>query len=226
MAIKNGGQFLKEQIDSILPQLRGEDELIISDDHSTDNSIEIILSFNDPRIRVLTNPYSGIVTNFENCLLASRGEMIFLADQDDIWTSNKVERILPHFESFDLILSNCFIVNNGLVKEESFFEKNNSQPGLLRNVFRNSYMGCCMAFKRKILERALPIPKNIPVHDVWIGLIAELHYRVTFISDKLVYHRRHEANASSTSQISDASLLQKITLRYQLAKNLIRLSYA
>jgi glycosyltransferase involved in cell wall biosynthesis len=226
MAIKNGNQFLKEQIDSILPQLTVDDELVISDDHSTDNSLDIILSFNDPRIRVLANPRSGIVSNFENCLLASKGDMIFLADQDDIWTSNKVERMKPFFESFDLILSNCFIVDNGLVKEESFFEKNNSQPGLLRNVFRNSYMGCCMAFKRKILERALPIPKNIPVHDIWIGLIAELHHRVIFISDKLVYHRRHESNASSTSRVSDASLLQKINLRYQLAKNLIRLAYA
>jgi hypothetical protein len=132
--------------------------------------------------------------------------------------------MLPYFQRFELVLSDCFIVKEGSLKGESF--QNGSRKGLIRNIFRNSYMGCCMAFKREILERALPIPKNLPVHDIWIGLISEVHSKLVFIHDKLVYHRRHEANASSTSANINASLLQKINLRYQLAKNLIRLSYA
>jgi glycosyltransferase involved in cell wall biosynthesis len=226
MAIKNGGRFLKQQIDSILPQLAVEDELIISDDHSTDDSVAIIAAIPDPRIRILKNHSFGLTSNFENCLRASKGEIIFLADQDDIWTSDKIQQMLPYFQRFELVVSDCFIVKEGSLNHESFFEQNGSRKGLIRNICRNSYMGCCMAFKREVLERALPIPKNLPVHDVWIGLIAELHFKVVFIHDKLVYHRRHEANASSTSSPSNASLLQKMNLRYQLAKNLIRLSYA
>jgi glycosyltransferase involved in cell wall biosynthesis len=226
MAIKNGEQFVKEQIDSILPQLALEDELVISDDQSDDKSIEIILSFNDPRIRLVKNPHAGIVSNFTNSLVTCKGDIIFLADQDDIWVSDKIERTLPHLKNADLVLSDCFILSDDSLKEKSFYEWNNSRKGLLRNILRNSYMGCCMAFNRRVLEKALPIPKTIPVHDIWIGLIGEWHFKVVFIPDKLLYHRRHTTNASSTYRISSYSLLQKINLRYQLLKNLIRLSYA
>jgi glycosyltransferase involved in cell wall biosynthesis len=226
MAIKNGDEFVKGQIDSILPQLTSEDELIISDDHSTDRSIDIILSFNDSRIRLLTNSHAGIVSNFANGLAACRGNVIFLADQDDIWASDKIERTLPHLKNADLVLSDCFILSGDTVSEKSFYEWNNSRKGLLRNIVRNSYMGCCMAFNRNVLKKALPIPTKIPVHDIWIGLIGELYFNVAFIPDKLVYHRRHGTNASSTSKISMFTLSQKLYMRYQLIKNLIRLSYA
>jgi glycosyltransferase involved in cell wall biosynthesis len=226
MAVKNGGQFVKEQIDSILPQLTLQDELVISDDDSADSTIDIILSLNDPRIRLLTNPYTGIVSNFANALTFCKGDIIFLADQDDRWTHDKVEKTLVQLQNFDLVLTDCFVVSNDTPEQKSFFEHNGSAKGLVRNIFRNSYMGCCMAFHRRVLEKALPIPKDLPMHDIWIGMIAELYFKVAFIPDKLVYHRRHAANASSTSGISAFSLSQKLNIRYKLIKNLIQLSYA
>jgi glycosyltransferase involved in cell wall biosynthesis len=227
MAVRNGEQFVAQQIDSILPQLAVADELIISDDHSSDQTFQIVKSFHDSRIKLLSNPDKGIVTNFENALAASRGEIIFLADQDDVWASNKIERMQHYLKMYDLVVSDCFIVGHELnLIRESFFDFNHSGKGLVRNLIRNSYMGCCMAFHRKVVQKALPFPKNIPIHDLWIGLIAELYFNVAFIPDKLVHHRRHLQNASATSEKSNYSFSGKLNFRFHVVKNLIRLSYA
>jgi glycosyltransferase involved in cell wall biosynthesis len=227
MAVKNGDRFIKEQIESILPQLGGDDEIVISDDRSTDNTVAIINSYGDSRIKIVNNPGIGLIANFENCLKASRGEYIFLADQDDVWLNHKIATMTTYLANFDLVVSDCLIYNEKIgLDKKSFFEVNQSGKGLIRNLIRNSYMGCCMAFHRKVLEKAVPFPEKIPIHDLWIGLIGELYFKTAFIPDRLVYHRRHSTNASSTLQKSPYSLIQKIDFRYQLAKNLIRLSYA
>ena len=102
MATYNGGKYIKEQIDSILLQLKEEDELVISDDGSIDDTVQIIKSYSDPRIRLFfhlkpsdQNEWSKpalISSNFENALRRAKGDFIFLSDQDDIWLPNKVER--------------------------------------------------------------------------------------------------------------------------------------
>lgn len=227
MAVKNGAQFVREQIDSILPQLEAEDELIISDDQSTDDTVNIILSYTDPRIKLYFNSRSGIVSNFENCLSVCKGDFIFLCDQDDRWKNNKVHCMLTHLNYHDLVVSDCLIINQQYpIANQSFFELNRSGKGLWRNLLRNSYMGCCMAFNRKVLQKALPFPGKIPMHDLWIGLIAEVYFKVAFIPDQLVLHRRHYRNASTTSASSSYSLIEKLGFRYKLVKHLIQLSYA
>jgi len=225
MAVKNGAKFVREQIDSILHQLGTEDELIISDDGSTDGSIGIIMSYNDPRIRLYFNSNPGIIANFENSLRLSKGEFIFLCDQDDVWHPDKIKSVLAYLKQYDLVVSDCFITRKDN-QHLSFFKVNRSGKGLVRNLMRNSYMGCCMAFNRKVLLKALPFPNQIPMHDLWIGLIAELYFRVRFVPDQLVYHRRHHNNASTTSRPSQHSLARKVGFRYQLIKNLIQLPYA
>src|SRR5688572_3666270 len=90
MATKNGGEYLEEQINSILVQLNPEDELIISDDCSTDNTIAIVQSYKDHRIKLFQNKIpKGISKNFETSLQLSKGDYIFLADQDDVWLPRK-----------------------------------------------------------------------------------------------------------------------------------------
>lgn len=227
MAVKNGSRFLRMQVDSILPQLSAEDEIIISDDHSTDTTFEVANSYSDPRIRFIKNPNVGLVSNFENSLSASRGELIFLADQDDIWQPNKIRQMLPHLKEYDLVVSDCDLVDDKLDSlHNSFFEINSSGTGLIKNLLRNSYMGCCMAFHRKILSKALPFPKGLYVHDAWIGLIGELYFTKTFISDKLVSHRKHNGNASFTGVKSGLSTVDKISYRLKLIKGLIDVHYA
>lgn len=90
MATYNGEEYIKEQLESILCQLGEMDEIIISDDGSTDNTLNIIESYNDSRIKIHINTGKhGFVYNFENALQKAKGEYIFLSDQDDIWLPEK-----------------------------------------------------------------------------------------------------------------------------------------
>ncbi len=207
MATKNGEPFLAAQIQSILPQLSNVDELIISDDHSTDRSVEIIKQFNDNRIKLFTNTEKGLISNFENSLRKSSGTYIFLADQDDIWESTKIKKMSEQLRTFDIVVCDCELVDEDLIQSnESFFELNGSRKGLINNLIHNSYMGCCMAFHRKILDKALPFPKNLLVHDGWIGLVGELYFTKNFVKEKLVLHRKHKDNASFTGTKSKSHL--------------------
>jgi glycosyltransferase involved in cell wall biosynthesis len=227
IATYNGQLYLKQQLDSILPQLSANDEIVISDDSSSDDTIKIISSFDDSRILFLAKQhFQSPVYNFENSLRHANGDYIFLSDQDDIWKPDKVEVFMKQMKTYDLVLSDCEVISSdGKVIHPSFYELNKSHSGLFTNILRNSYLGCCMAFKKEVLIKALPFPKNLPMHDWWLGLIAEAFYKTTFISDKLIKYRRHELNASSTAGKSNNSLTQKITFRIKMVWELIKVSF-
>lgn len=222
MATHNGARFLREQLDSILPQLGDQDELVISDDQSTDEVLKIINRYTDSRVRLLPpRKFGSPLRNFEYILRHCSHEVIFLADQDDIWNSNKVNVMRRHLESVDLVVCDCRLINaEGEPIASSFFAQNGSGPGLWKNLIHSSYMGCCMAFKRRILERALPIPAGVSLHDQWIGLIAERYFKVAFIPEVLVAHRRHHNNYSTTGQKSRNNLVEKLEMRWRLTKKL------
>ena len=223
IATYNGEKYIKEQLDSILPQLPNDAEVIISDDSSTDNTLQIIDSFRDNRIHVLPNQkFRSPIFNFENALNHSNGDYIFLSDQDDIWMPERIKRMLPLLTEFDLVVSDCKVVNDKQeVLMESFFERVKARKGFLRNLIGgSSYIGCCMAFKRKVLEKALPFPKNIPMHDFWIAMVAEIFFKIKFIDEPLVLYRRHASNSSFTATESLNPLYKKIMFRLNTLQSL------
>ena len=217
IATYNGEKYIVEQIESILTQLPDDGEIIISDDCSTDDTLNLINSFNDKRISIYKNESRNLIKNFENAIKHARGEIIFLADQDDIWALDKVKKMLEIFDKgFDIVVSDCEIINAEYkVVVPSYFKAIDSGSGFIRNlVKRNSYMGCCMAFRTTVKEMALPFPEKIPMHDLWIGMLGEINYKPYFLDEKLVMYRQHENNASDTSLgISKYSLWQKIEFR-------------
>lgn len=223
MATYNGEKYIEEQLETILYQLSDDDELIISDDSSTDATIKIIKAFNDKRIQLIENQkFQSPIFNFENALKHACGEYIFLADQDDIWMPQKVNILKKYLNDYDLVLSDANIIDiNGGVINQSFYKLNSSRSGFMKNIIKNSYLGCTMAFNRKILEKSLPFPKDLPMHDWWLGLIAEIYGKTYFIEDKLISYRRHGNNASHTGQKSNYSFLKKIFFRSILIKNLL-----
>jgi len=227
LATYNGGRFIKDQIDSILPQLGERDELIVSDDNSVDETVEIVHSIGDKRIQVLVSPgYKNPVKNFEYALNHCKGDKIFLSDQDDVWLPDKVAKFLGKLETADLVLSDFKIVDTDLnVLQESFFETHRSENGFIKNILRNSYVGSSIAFNRKILTAALPFPEEVPMHDWWIGLIAEAIGKVAVIDEPLLLYRRHTANASSTSAKSQYSFVQKIKMRISIILMLAKRLY-
>jgi len=224
MATYNGESYIKEQIQSILPQLKDGDELIVSDDGSTDNTLEIVFSFESLKIRVLQGPQNGLIKNFENAINAAKGDYIFLCDQDDIWLENKVDVFKVAFDNGAiLIVSDCRVVDaNAKIINESFFSLRNSRLGFLPNLLRNGFLGCCMAFKAELKPKILPFPKNIPMHDWWIGLVASLYGEVVFINQPLILYRRHGNNASPTGDKSSFSLMTQAAHRLSLCFYLMK----
>jgi len=224
LASHNGEKYIYQQLTSILNQLAENDELIISDDSSTDSTIQIINSFKDNRIKVYTdNNFYSTIFNFENALKKASGEIIFLSDQDDIWEDNKVEIISKLLKKYDLVVSDCIIIDGeGRVTNDSFFKIRNSGIGILRNIYKNTYLGCCMAFNKNMLKYALPFPKYIPMHDMWIGIISELYGQSYFCNDKLIKYRRHENNVTPNVVKSSYGLIKQIYFRMQLMYSILK----
>jgi len=227
MATYNGGKFIHYQLESILKQIKNNDEVVIADDSSKDRTIEIIKKFNDNRIKLFeNNKFYNPIYNFEYALKHASGNIIFLADQDDIWCENKVEIISNCLIDYDLVVSDCEIIDeNDNIIHDSFFKLRKSGKGFLKNFYKNSYLGCCMAFNRKILNIALPFPKNIPMHDWWIGMVSELYGKVYFFDEKLVKYRRHKTNKSPTTGQSNYSIFKKASFRISIMANLLKILF-
>jgi len=224
IATYNGQKYIATQLESILKQLSVNDEVVISDDSSTDRTVDIIKEFNNKKIRLYEhNRFHNPVFNFENALKKASGDIIFLSDQDDIWMDNKVKVMAKLLNSYDLVVSDCILIDeNETVLNDSFFELRGSGPGFIHNIYKNSYLGCCIAFKRHILEKALPFPKAIPMHDIWIGMIGELFGHTYFCREQLVKYRRHGNNISPTSGKNPYSIAKKFKFRLILLYHTIR----
>jgi glycosyltransferase involved in cell wall biosynthesis len=229
MASYNGERFIKEQIESILIQLSPYDELIISDDGSTDNTVAVIKSIHDPRIRLFTdNKFRDPIKNFQNALMYVRGDSVFLADQDDVWINGKCTEMLTLLKDYDLVISDSIIVDEKLnVLFPSFFKYFGSGKGIIKNMIKSSYYGSCMAFKKEILNYALPFPDTKEIgHDLWIGLVAEMKGRVCFHQKPLLLYRRHtEAFTPVTVGKSTRSKFQILIGRIVMIKEVIKFIY-
>lgn len=228
IATYNGEKYIKDQLDSILCQIGNEDEIIISDDGSTDDTQNIILSYGDPRIKLFKHKTTvsnknqptiyRVTKNFENALQNASGDIIFLSDQDDVWERTKVQEIRKIFEvqKANLVIHDAMLINEQhKLIGDSYFQLLNSRTGLAKNIFKNSYLGCCMAFDKTVLKSALPFPKNLIAHDMWLGLIAERIGQVAFTDQKLIKYQRHESTVTTSGNKSKNSIMFKIGYRVQ-----------
>lgn len=215
LASYNGEKYIREQVESILPQLSDLDELIISDDGSKDETINILESFRDDRIIILKNQGKhGFIGNFENALKSAKGDYIFLSDQDDIWMPDKIRVVLDKLEHADLIVHDAELIDGeGGSLGKNYYNLLHHSSSFLMNLWKTRFLGCCMAFRKEVLEECLPFPKRIAGHDYWIGMYALKKNKVEFIPDILLKYRRHGNNVSSSSEKSNNSLLYKILLK-------------
>jgi hypothetical protein len=164
-----------------------------------------------------------VLGTFERALREASGEIIFLADQDDIWREDKVEKMTGMFLScpdVTLVISDASIIDaEGRIIGESWFERRPYHTGLLRNLLQNGYLGCAMAFRRSLLKDCLPFPADTPMHDMWIGMVNQLVGKAGVIRKPLMCYRRHGNNTASDKR---SSMTQKLRWRYALVKNLTR----
>lgn len=226
IATYNGEKYVKEQINSILDNLEEYDEIIVSDDGSTDETIDIIKSLHDKRIKIIEGPRKGIKQNFANAIEHTSGDIIFLADQDDVWLDGKVDKVLNVFEENEeitLVVHNAKIVNDKLeeIPPYNTFEWRKSKKGILNNIWKNTYIGCCMAFREELKEKILPIPNDIEMHDQWIGIINETNSKSLFLNEELIEYRRHDSNNSEMSHYPLKKMLSnRIKLIFRLLQRI------
>jgi len=99
MAAYNGEKYIQAQLHSILSQLAADDEIVIVDDGSQDETVALVMDFDDSRIHLLAHENNqGVVATFEDALRSATGEILFLCDDDDLWHPAKVQRVLREFE--------------------------------------------------------------------------------------------------------------------------------
>lgn len=223
IATYNGELYIRKQLMSILSQLECTDEVIVSDDQSTDGTLDVVKSLKDKRIVIVENCdcRKGPVLNFENALKHATGDIIFLSDQDDVWMQNKVAVSCSFLKHYDLVFSNAIVVNKEGNTVRDYFYVQAPSTGLIKNLLYNSFFGATMAFKRSILDKALPFPTSLPMHDQWLGVIASYYYSVGYIAEPLIKYRRHDANASFCGEKSSNSLARKILFRINIIRALL-----
>ena len=223
MASYNGGRYIAEQIRSILSQLGDRDEIIIVDDCSGDRTAEIIRAFHDPRIHLFHNASNrGVIKSFERALSQAAGELVFLSDQDDVWRADKVEKFRAFFAgrpNAAAAMSDARVIDGeGREISSSWVRARGFHPGALRNIIKNGYLGCALAFRKSVLAACLPFPEKIPMHDMWIGALSACFGETGFLPDPLVAYRRHGENATSGRH---ASLGRMLVWRWNLATALL-----
>lgn len=201
MATYNGATFLEDQLQSFLDQKRQPDELIITDDGSTDETLQIIRWYADQapfEVDWKQNSQNlGYAKNFEKAISLCSGHLIFLSDQDDVWFNNKIEimeKIMS--ENPDMLVGiNDTEITDGDLNPLGIRK---SRQVLNLGLSINSFItGCCTVFRSDIKPVFSPVPTDFFVHDTWLHRLALLLDSRIFVNQTLQYYRRYEENTSN-----------------------------
>lgn len=196
IATYNGANYLEEQLESLMNQTMLPDEIIISDDNSSDSTPVIINNFKKGvslNVKFVLNDRNnrGYTHNFINALKYVTGDLIFLSDQDDVWFPEKIETIYSEaiissklLFMHDADYTNHLLEKIGLTTLQKF--------ALTKKNPEEFVSGSVMAFKKELLDMAVSIPPNFVGHDNWIAGIAQALDSVKIVNVSLMYYRRHE----------------------------------
>lgn len=215
----NGEKYIEEQISSILNQTYKNIRLIISDDCSKDNTINILKKYaeQDNRIKLyLQDSNIGVVKNVEFLLKSVKNELYMLADQDDVWLSEKIEKSVEALEKndADLVFGDLKVVDKDLQVIYPSFAKymlldkkiNKYIDSNKLNYLYNCVTGCTILSKKKFIKKILPLPtisKHL-IHDHWIGLIVSLNGKMIYMREEYILYRQHGNNEVGASKVSHA----------------------
>lgn len=225
IATYNGEKYIREQLDSILKQLGADDEVIVSDDGSKDNTINIIESYNDKRITILHNTGKhGFTHNFENAIKHVKGDIIFLSDQDDVWPEDKVQEFLKVIKPGFLVISDAWVCSGELEKRYPISQMRSFKYTYWENLYKGMFLGSAMAFTKESLDYFLPIP-NVLGHDMWFALLSALKQKLIYLDKPLLLYRRHDATVTPSGAKSNNSLCFRLSYRFHFLFYTLRRYY-
>lgn len=210
----NGEKYIEKQVRSILEQSYQNIELIISDDGSSDKTLEKLEQFKcDPRLRVISNNGpSGIHGNLTNGLRSAGGSYIAISDQDDIWLSEKIETLMNGIRDCSAIFSDSALIDPEDVEiYPSLIAKITRKPISIGRCYAkilidNCVSGHALLFHRELLDCIIPF-RDIPMYDQQVALVATMYRGLNFESRRLVLHRQHSEN--STNRLIKSKRLSK-----------------
>jgi glycosyltransferase involved in cell wall biosynthesis len=230
----NGAAYVATQVESILDQSRAVDEIVLSDDASSDDTVSIVRQTVESRavlgaspitLRILTNRVAlGVVRNFECAVRAASGDFIALCDQDDVWHPDRIEKIMGVFAAdptVDLVFSDAGLVDGaGLPLPHSLFEAL-SMTGRERTQLsagdafdallgRNLVTGATVVLRRSLLENALPFAPNW-LHDEWLAALASATGGIRMVDAELIDYRQHGDNEIGARRLSFVEKVGRVT---------------
>lgn len=221
MATYNGAQYIEEQLESIRRQTRQVDEIVIVDDGSNDNTVELVRDYAgkypECGIRLEQNDANlGYKKNFHKAISLCKGDITFLCDQDDCWFENKVEKMCGFLEERPEIgvISSAFIQMDGAGNKgerKSAYQRKMNEGELVcvpieDLVFHNISQGCAMAMQKEVKELFLKqFDETIP-HDWIINVIAAIAKKCYYWNVPMFFYRIHDNN---TIGLNDNMALKK-----------------
>jgi rhamnosyltransferase len=214
----NGEKYIQNQIKSLLQQSHKDIRIIVRDDCSIDQTINIIQNLADEDHRIVINTditrNLGLVFNIEYLLNLSDANYVIFCDQDDVWFENKIELLLKEMlirennlgsKSPILIHSDCYVTDEFLNIKGLFKASSPLNYGLENSLFKFHVQGASTMINHALKNNILPFINNIYLHDRYIHLVAEVVGYRFYINKQLMYYRQHSSN-----QVGSSSFLKKI----------------
>lgn len=220
IALYNSSKYIREQIESIENQTYKNIKIIVRDDDSTDNTLDII--------EELKNKYHNIQIVFDNVkcgnpkdnfgelIKHASAEYIMFCDHDDVWLDNKVEISVNAISRFDDIptmgSTDSILVDEKLENIDSNkLETSKKTDQFSRLLVDNCYMGCTMILNKKLYNMINNIPKECLMHDIWVALVASSMGKIVIIPEKCMLYRQHGNNCVGGKNVFGISYaLEKI----------------
>lgn len=206
----NGEKYVSEQLTSILNQSHPADEIVVCDDASTDDTVDIVERLTrtaGPVVKISRNEVNrGYRANFEDALRRTTGDIIFFSDQDDIWVEHKIEHVLDRFHRHRdalLVYTDGFVFDDETGERKllsewygPLFRDELAAEEVLINLNQtHNLKGCLMASRAELKQFALPFGPGWG-HDRWLTLISYALSAASCVSEPLILHRRHQGTTT------------------------------
>jgi glycosyltransferase involved in cell wall biosynthesis len=234
VATYNGATYLRAQLESIVQQTYKPSQIIIVDDDSLDDTLQVANNFaaHHPEVMVVQNETRlGYIKNFEKGILLANASYVALSDQDDIWMPHKLETLLANIGDQMLAYSDSELIdaNGQLLNQKMSSIKNQlAYHTPIMYAIGAWAPGHAMLFKKELIDKAVPFP-TLVTHDFWLGFVATCYSKVVYVNEPLVHYRQHTQNAigadttkNKTGSFTMAQKKQKARVRMELLFNKVK----